>query len=931
MDAPFIVPKELESPIRSARLLAIQKVFFEGNSEDVLTALEIRELIEEEEECRLLVKQAIQAVRRRLGKVASEALAAAYPVGFHRRFIDASAKDRLDLIEDLDAIQRSTLAPLAPDWLAHERDQGVAAALLRAFGEFWPQERLNVTVATLASNSMSARLAALDLLVRRSPQLIADQLEALAGSDDPGIQALAIRGLFSLEPSRALYHLSNMLLSPNPHLRRTGLNVCRDLPFDKVKPLVLQFIAVENDLELLDYAGYYFKVNPDVESPYRLWEIAEESASVKAAVLKRVLKGICEALGNSNPGYFQQLQDWIYRRAASKFVQDCIARIAQTDGADLHELPEAVKKHLQSPIVRTAFEEALGWPIPDAVRQSITGLLNFDRNAKIAGTPENNQTHFQAPPTEKADASRQKQADAFGQKQGDAFGQKQGDAFGQKQGDASGQKQGDASGQKQGDASGQKKADASRQKQTDTSGPKRGETPPAEKAESVAGFSAANSEKDILSRAAAWEKSDQAKARPLLKKFLSNGKISEKSKGALLRTAIRLELDDFVQLCHGWLKNPSETLVAASIDYLSRFDPDGFFPLIGQFFRRQPSQRILNAAVKSLQKADQAQAVSYLLILLKDPQPAVQKMALGCIVYIDFPLIRGPLAAFLSGTHSRDLLEAGLCLFMANPEPENLNLLSQVEKSLPDDLARLSAEVRGKTEALLTKYGRFSPPVSAPLNPILPASELGSFIGRPSNQQPSNPCAPPSKQQSVEPSTQPSNQTSPQSSNRSSTQLSNQPSNQSSTQPSTQHSNRQSGRQFAQNAIQQAKSHSTLPPAAYAVTPPMATARTSAKASATAHRKPTPSAVTKGQPPSPWWMETRVIVSSGLLLLVILFFSLIHAFTSASSSNSDQNPDSTAFWRQRSNHASDTVPASFSSRASLFDEFRRLKKGSKVQ
>lgn len=57
---------ELSAPVKSFRIFALEQIIREGNTSDVLDALKIRETLEEDEECKLLISYAMHAVTDRM-------------------------------------------------------------------------------------------------------------------------------------------------------------------------------------------------------------------------------------------------------------------------------------------------------------------------------------------------------------------------------------------------------------------------------------------------------------------------------------------------------------------------------------------------------------------------------------------------------------------------------------------------------------------------------------------------------------------------------------------------------------------------------------------------------------------------------------------------------------------------------------------------
>ncbi|MBI3038239.1 HEAT repeat domain-containing protein, partial [bacterium] len=121
-------------------------------------------------------------------------------------------------------------------------------------------------------------------------------------------------------------------------------------------------------------------INPDLEVPYRLWEIAELSSQNKTMILKKILASACQVIQDAGmvkdfPGFMNRLQTWVYKRTGPRYVQDCIARFKSYDFSTNPEFEASLSRNLRQPSIRSAFEEALQWPISEDIKNKIRALL----------------------------------------------------------------------------------------------------------------------------------------------------------------------------------------------------------------------------------------------------------------------------------------------------------------------------------------------------------------------------------------------------------------------------------------------------------------------------------------------------------------------------------------------------------------------------
>ena len=624
--------RDINAPVKSFRISAIEWVIREGSGSSIRSALEQALATETDEECRILIGHAFAAIDSRSNSTGSpEKRERITPELVRERFLRAEAGERLDLLRRLPAGNVAALSEWAPDWLKRETDPVVAASIIRVFGRCWPADHFLILSERLTAPFLSVRVAALEVLAAASPTLLITELPRLLGSSDPRIRALAIQGLNRIDPQEALLHLEAMLLEGDPAARRAAISNCLLFPFESTKPLLLKFFTIEDQPELLEEAGAVLLTNPDIEIPHRLWETVEAAPRPKALILKKIVEGVCGMikraglLNDDFPAFVERLQQWIQKRAAIRFVQDFLARLSpETDPAD-EEARTVARGHLANPLIKAAFQAALSWPLSEVQRREVQALL-----AGSTPTPAPRSATLETPAT------------------------------------------------------------PAPQRQPESVRP-----PPA--------FSDTLSDDEKMRIMAGWDTKNAPTAEPVLTKILKNSRERPAVRAASLRAALRIGLGGFVEFAAQGLQQADPGLLTAGLDYLEKYDPDRVLPRLGTYLS-MADPRVQAAALKILKRNDPIQAVSTLIAMLSSKRPQVRTSAFSCMIHFDFSLVRDSLTQTLLATPEAELVQSGICLFQANPDPQNPMALYRLEKGLPLDLQAMVREARLTTEEMLESF-----------------------------------------------------------------------------------------------------------------------------------------------------------------------------------------------------------------------------------
>lgn len=372
---------DLKAPIKSFRIFALEEVIRSGASSDMLVALNEAGKFEDDAECQMLINHAIAAVTARMGGSTKESgqLKIKEAEEFMAIWKTAEENDRMRILSDLPARLPKGLQPLGPVLMESENSSVISAKIIRVFCRTWPEEMFDRIVSSLNSQSLSLKLAALRTIVHMNPELLLNDLPVLLKSKDPQIKALAIRGLVKIDREEALKHLQGLLLSAESSDRLAAIQNCPFFPFEMVKPVLLKYFAAENNPDLLIRAGWILEMNPDVQVPFKLFEIAERSPAKKSQLVKAILNDAVKLLeksgilGDQFAAFTAKLQAWVNKKNALRFTKQVAARL--NNEIIEPELDQTIRNGLKQKILQEAFQEALSWPVSETVKSRLQAYL----------------------------------------------------------------------------------------------------------------------------------------------------------------------------------------------------------------------------------------------------------------------------------------------------------------------------------------------------------------------------------------------------------------------------------------------------------------------------------------------------------------------------------------------------------------------------
>lgn len=164
---------------------------------------------------------------------------------------------------------------------------------LKKFGSFEDTANIEMLCRHPDPRVLSAAVEALEKL---SPDRLKDLIVPLLINGNFGIRTRAVRILYRWDPSEAIRHYESMLFSSIITEKQAALIHSFFFPFKDIESLLLRFISIETDADLINKAGLIFMANPDRQVPARLLEVRQSCSGEKFQLVDGILKGVLQSL-----------------------------------------------------------------------------------------------------------------------------------------------------------------------------------------------------------------------------------------------------------------------------------------------------------------------------------------------------------------------------------------------------------------------------------------------------------------------------------------------------------------------------------------------------------------------------------------------------------------------------------------------------------
>ncbi|MBF0548303.1 MAG: hypothetical protein HQM08_27960 [Candidatus Riflebacteria bacterium] len=378
--------KELEiieglcSQFVADRLSAANLALAATPSKTLLASLESALKVETNFEILQVLPQAVRTIKKRLNGNQNSKIPSILE-NFLDFFKSFSSEHRMDLLNDLPENFRKDVAEKSFELFQQESEPLIKARILQIFGINWTSSELSGILPGLSSESLSLRMATIELLAQKAPRLILRDLPKYLIAEEPRIRLLAIRGLSLVDMDEAMVHFGVLLEAETTEVRLLALKSSFFFPFDCIKPLMLKFLITETELPLLERAGLVFAINPDLEVPYRLWEIAEKSDTDKRKILLTILKAACKVIFDSGiikedfETFSLRLKNWMNQRQATQLVQICVQKLLCSNDS-ITEVEDLIRNSIDRPFVRESLDRIISTITSEEAKKKISEIVS---------------------------------------------------------------------------------------------------------------------------------------------------------------------------------------------------------------------------------------------------------------------------------------------------------------------------------------------------------------------------------------------------------------------------------------------------------------------------------------------------------------------------------------------------------------------------
>ncbi len=151
-------------------------------------------------------------------------------------------------------------------------------------------------ISELKSKEPSVVCAAIETLEVSNPEQLKANIVPLLLNPNAWVRSRATRAMCRWDKSEAIRYLASMLFSNKILEREAALNNSIFFPFNQIESLLLKFLTVEREQNLIQKAGVVFMVNPDKTTAYRLFEAKQATRGLRSNLIEAILVGVLNSL-----------------------------------------------------------------------------------------------------------------------------------------------------------------------------------------------------------------------------------------------------------------------------------------------------------------------------------------------------------------------------------------------------------------------------------------------------------------------------------------------------------------------------------------------------------------------------------------------------------------------------------------------------------
>ena len=151
-------------------------------------------------------------------------------------------------------------------------------------------------IAQLKSNDPSVVCAAVDALETVDLEGLKANIVSLLLNSNVWVRSRAARAMCRWDRTEAIRYLAAMLFSKNKTERDAALNHSLFFPFNQIEAILIKYLTVENEPDLIQKAGLVFMANPDKVTASHLYEAQQATRGLRSDLINGILMGVLDSL-----------------------------------------------------------------------------------------------------------------------------------------------------------------------------------------------------------------------------------------------------------------------------------------------------------------------------------------------------------------------------------------------------------------------------------------------------------------------------------------------------------------------------------------------------------------------------------------------------------------------------------------------------------
>ena len=381
--------EDLQSDQRTVRVDALRQLIDLDFELEICKRLEdITNNPDEDPEIQFLARQAVHSFHRK-NQTARHVFPTFHsPDDLEAKFFALTFADFQQAAVDCPREAIPSLMQVFRKRLPNEDKMARVATMLCAFRRWGKTDDVDLLIPYLDSSDPLLVIEVIGACERLAPARLAKALPKLLVSPESAIQVRALRAVLKLDFQKGFDLLRAMFAAENPGARAAAFLQCMTVAFPKVKELVFNALALEEDMRVLVRATNLLVLNPEESTVRWLMDISIDAPKEKADWCLATIDQVLEAIklsgvmeGTTVAEFAAKIRAEIEKRRRNTVFGALLEELDNPDAMRRYEAIEALRDQLKFPEVQEKFQQMFLEDKDDHVKGLLTSIFaqNPDR------------------------------------------------------------------------------------------------------------------------------------------------------------------------------------------------------------------------------------------------------------------------------------------------------------------------------------------------------------------------------------------------------------------------------------------------------------------------------------------------------------------------------------------------------------------------